>query len=148
MAATASAGTTMYSAYPPSKLSEVIFSKRHRMKSPRRQGSQVKQCPPCHPTPTRCPVFQIVTSAPTLSTRPAIVAWDPGIGEPGPEPILDHHVAVADAARVDLDAYLVALRLGNRALDELEVASRLGHLHGLHGCHRISSASLDERKSS
>src|SRR5713226_2929439 len=28
---------------------------RHVMKSPRRQESQYPQCPPCHPTPTRCP---------------------------------------------------------------------------------------------
>src|SRR5882724_2297947 len=59
------------------------------MKSPRRQGSQVKQWPPCQPTPTRWPGFQATTSGPTVSTRPAI-SW-PGIrgyGRPGQSPSL------------------------------------------------------------
>src|SRR6266849_4823079 len=54
------------------------------MKSPRRQASQVKSWPPCHPTPTRWPGFQLATSAPTASMRPAISCpgtrgyWRPG----------------------------------------------------------------------
>src|SRR5450631_426094 len=62
----------------------VIFPFWQRTKSPRRQGSQVKQWPPCHPTPTRWPGFQLVTSAPTASMRPAISCpgirgyWMPG----------------------------------------------------------------------
>src|SRR5208282_773440 len=52
----------------------VIFSFWQLMKSPRRQALQVKSWPPCHPTPTRWPGFQLVTSGPTASTRPAI-SW-------------------------------------------------------------------------
>src|SRR6266567_3603604 len=59
------------------------------MKSPRRQGSQVKQWPPCQPTPTRWPGFQLATSAPTVSTRPAI-SWPGtrGYCRPGQSPSL------------------------------------------------------------
>src|ERR1035438_1262172 len=62
----------------------VIFSFTQFMKSPRRQGSQTKQWPPCHPTPTRWPGFQLVTSVPMASMRPAISCpgtrgyWMPG----------------------------------------------------------------------
>src|SRR5215472_12716370 len=69
-----------------------------------------------------------------------LVPWDARVWEPGPEPVLDQHVTVADAAGLDLDAHLIALGLGNRTLHELEVTARLGHLHRLHGSHRVSSA--------
>src|ERR1051326_5129763 len=61
MAATASAGASMYSAYPPSKLKPVTFPLAQVTKSPRRQEGHVPSCPPCQPTPTRCPFFQAVT---------------------------------------------------------------------------------------
>src|SRR5574341_1834760 len=41
------------------------------MKSPRRQETHCPQCPPCQPTPTRWPFFQIVTPGPTASITPA-----------------------------------------------------------------------------
>src|SRR6266481_2041471 len=67
----------------------VTFSNWQRMKSPRRQGSHVKQCPPCQPTPTRWPAFQLATSAPTVSIRPAI-SWPGtrGYCRPGQSPSL------------------------------------------------------------
>src|SRR5262252_3199266 len=69
-----------------------------------------------------------------------LVPRDARVREPGPEPILDEHVAVTDAAGLDLDAHLMTLRVGNRTLHELEVTARLGHLDRLHGWHCVSSA--------
>src|ERR1700689_4479473 len=42
--------------------------------SPRRQASQVPSSPPKNPTPTRWPVFHVVTPGPTSSIRP-ITSW-------------------------------------------------------------------------
>src|SRR5689334_16393230 len=44
------------------------------MKSPLRQGSQVKSQPPNQPTPTRSPLVHVVTPSPTASTTPA-TSW-------------------------------------------------------------------------
>src|SRR3954467_7442379 len=57
---------------------------------------------------------------------------------PGERGCLDHRVAVADAARLDLDADLSRSRLGDLALHDLERAICPGNLHGLHGRHRSS----------
>src|SRR3954462_2208839 len=57
---------------------------------------------------------------------------------PGERGCLDHRVAVADPARLDLDADLARSRLRDPALDDLERAICPGNLHGLHGRHRSS----------
>src|SRR5439155_8828111 len=76
--ASAFAGATMYSAYPPSNEIPVVSNSTWQAKkSPRRHGSQCPQCEACHPTPTRCPDFQSGTSGPTASITP-ITSW-PGI---------------------------------------------------------------------
>ena len=51
---------------------------------------------------------------------------------PGKQPILGDHVAVADAASLDLDANLAALRLRQLALDQFQRAALMGHLHDAH----------------
>ena len=40
------------------------------MKSPRRQDGQWPQWPPCQPTPTRCPSFQLGTRSPFAEAHP------------------------------------------------------------------------------
>src|SRR5215213_4079022 len=57
------------------------------MKSPLRQGSQVKSQPPNQPTPTRSPACHVVTPSPTVSTTPA-TSWPGARGNELPiEPI-------------------------------------------------------------
>src|SRR5215467_10052777 len=57
---------------------------RQFRKSPRRHESQVPSCPPCQPTPTRCPFFHAETPVPTSSMMPATSCpgtrgyWIPG----------------------------------------------------------------------
>ena len=89
IAANAVTGAIMYSAYPPSKSMPVTLRLTHIAKSPRRHGSQTKQCPPCQPTPTRCPGLHALTWSPTASMRPATSC--PGTREyasPGKTPSL------------------------------------------------------------
>src|SRR5215467_12268168 len=80
----------------------------------------------------RLPDFDV--GAHDVDTPRDLVPWDARVREPGPEPVLDEHVAVTDAAGLDLDAHMMTLRVGNRTLHELEVTARLSHLHRLHGC--------------
>src|SRR6185295_4756688 len=83
--ASALAGTIAYSAYPPSYEIPGTWGAIWQVtKSPRRQESQYPQCPPCQPTPTRCPCVHPATPAPTASIVPAISCpgtrgyWMPG----------------------------------------------------------------------
>jgi hypothetical protein len=43
--------------------------------------------------------------------------WHAGILQPRPETVLDKHVAVANAARLDLHAHVPSVRLRNNTLD-------------------------------
>src|SRR5260370_41279087 len=67
------------------------------------------------------------------------VPWNAGILNSGPGAFLRQHVAVANTAGVHLDAHLSCTRLGKLALDDLEIASRLGNLRHFHcRCHKSS----------
>src|SRR4030095_6894048 len=71
IAANAITGAIMYSAYPPSKSMPVTLRLTHIAKSPRWHCAHTKQCPPCQPTPTRCPGRHALTLSPTASMCPA-----------------------------------------------------------------------------
>src|SRR5215467_10955555 len=89
IAARVSARASMYSAYPPSKSTPVTLRCTHMAKSPRRHWAQTKQCPPCQPTPTRCPGLQGLTLSPTASMWPAISCpGTRGYSSPGQRPSL------------------------------------------------------------
>src|SRR5215468_7629210 len=89
IAARVSARASMYSAYPPSKSTPVTLRCTHMAKSPRRHWAQTKQCPPCQPTPTRCPGLQVLTLSPTASMCPAISCpGTRGYSSPGQRPSL------------------------------------------------------------
>src|SRR5678816_638871 len=107
----------------------VIFSTWQRMKLPRRQGSQTKQCPPCQPTPTRWPGFHCVTSSPTASMRPAI-SWPGtrGYCNPGKP----DGITVTDAAGLYLDSDLRPPGLWNGAFHYFEISTRFADLRDFH----------------
>src|SRR5947208_15805105 len=63
--ATADAGATIYSAYPPSKSMPVILRLMHIAKSHHLHCSQTKSSPPCQPTPRRLHFFYSVPTSPT-----------------------------------------------------------------------------------
>ena len=74
-------------------------------KSPRRQESQWPQWPPCQPTPTRWPVVHPATpGADRVDDAGDLVSRHARVLDAGPESLLGQGVAVADAARLDLDA--------------------------------------------
>jgi hypothetical protein len=60
------------------------------------------------------------------------VARHAGKLKPGPDAVFDQSVAVANAAGLDLDAYLAATRLGNVALDEFPITTCFADLRCLH----------------
>src|SRR5262249_40315941 len=60
--------------------------------------------------------------------------------QPGELPRLHEHVAVAHATGLDLDPHLARTRLRHLALDLLERAAGLAHLHRSHLRHEILAA--------
>jgi hypothetical protein len=61
-----------------------------------------------------------------------VVARDAWIRQPGKVPLLREGVAVADPARLDLEANLAIARLGRLALDEFERSAGFRHLNNSH----------------
>src|SRR4051794_26584502 len=101
------------------------------MKSPRRQGSQVKQHPPNQPTPTRSPAPGADAVADRVDLARDLVAG--GTREVVAHRAHDGHgIGVADPARVDLDADLTAPWLRDVDVDELETPVGLRDACDLH----------------
>ena len=71
-----------------------------------------------------------------------LVAGDEREGDAREAALLGEHVAVADAAGLDPDEDLAAAGLGHLALDQLEVAALLGHLHRSHRFRHQGSLSI------
>ena len=103
-----------------------IWPFSHEMKSPRRQGSQVKSQPPNQPTPTRSPAPQrgdafadCVDDARDLVAGSARerVAQRANHGE---------GIGVADAAGVHLDADMSRARLGDFDIGYFELSFAAG----------------------
>jgi hypothetical protein len=67
-----------------------------------------------------------------------LVSWNPGIVDAGEGPVFHKRVAVADAARLDANAYLVGSGFGNGDVDNFEGAACFGYLNGLHRGHKRS----------
>src|SRR6185295_4620989 len=111
----------------------VIFSTWQRMKLPRRQGSQTKQCPPCQPTPTRWPGFHCVTSSPTaVDASGNLVARNPRVLQSGKARLLHDGITVTDAAGLYLDSDLRPPGLWNGAFHYFEISTRFADLRDFH----------------
>ncbi len=65
------------------------------------------------------------------------MAGDARVLDAGPRAFFGEHVAVADAAGLDLDEDVAGGGLGDFALDDLEVCSGAGDLCGFHCCHEL-----------
>src|SRR5206468_12316646 len=103
------------------------------------------------PAPPRPPLALRPAVPPPTSAPPRLPPGRPGphliddarhfvprnarILNPGPEAFFCQHVAVADTASLHLDAHLPWTGLGNLALDDLEIASRLRNLRDFHWCY-------------
>jgi hypothetical protein len=62
------------------------------------------------------------------------VSWDAGILNAWPQTFYCEYITVADTTGEDLNAHLPCTRLGDLALDDLEIGFGLGNLRNLHGC--------------
>ena len=60
------------------------------------------------------------------------VSWNAGILNAGPSAFFREHVTVAHTTGLYLDAHVSYAWLRNRALDDLEIASRLWNLRHFH----------------
>src|SRR5262249_5441524 len=60
------------------------------------------------------------------------VARNPRILEARPEAFFDKHITVADPARLYFDAHLSRVRVGNGALDDLEINAGVRNLYHFH----------------
>src|SRR2546423_6138259 len=88
IAASASAGTTTASAYPPGYATPGTWSAGQSTKLPERHTAQVPHEPPNQPTPTRWPSRQVDTPSPSASIRPAISCpGTAGNTVPGSQPL-------------------------------------------------------------
>jgi len=84
-------------------------------------------------------------SAELIDDARDFVAWNTGILHPGPPAFFGEHVAMTNSAGLHLYAHLPSARLGNLALDDLEISSRLANLRRFHWrspesrcCHDVS----------
>src|SRR5215472_3714472 len=60
------------------------------------------------------------------------MSWNPRILDSGPGAFFREHVTVADTTGLNLDPHLSRLRLGNLALDDLEISTGSSDLRYLH----------------
>lgn len=63
------------------------------------------------------------------------VPWDSRILDSWPQPLFDHRVAVAHAARLDFNSHRARARLRNFPFHKFERGTGARHLHHPHLCH-------------